>query len=652
MAAVKSVRGWHDGTLHSNRKTGAGARRRPSLEGAGHRRRSERQLLGHVVRHSDNGRLAACGYHLSNGQLGLVLGVLGLGVALRELPWGLLTDRWGDRRVLLIGLSRRPPGFSPWRCSSCRRASGGPTSAGCRRLFVTGLLGGSVNGSSGRAIMAWFRENERGFAMSIRQTAVPLGGGLGAALLPWLASRYRLCRGIRRCWRRCPLFPALFAWRWLHEPPTAGHALRRRGGRRRCATRGLAHRNRHRPAVRAAGRGAHFRNGVPARRRGLGNGGDQCEPGRVQVGAMVMRVWSGRYTDRHGNRRAYLRVSTWSACASFMALGAATALGAVASARTARRDVDSRGRVRVGVAWRRVHRTGDARGHRRAGTALGMANTAVYVGLFLTPLAIPHVLAVGSWPMVWLAAGVCASFAWPLFPKPAARLNWPSTTSLECGAHHDPDRPIRFPVRAARRYRVEAIRHGVRASSVVGIRRCRQVAPFNPLIRVPTVVLDSGDVLIESAMILDYLDEQAGAERAMIASGGPERRQALKVCALATGLADKAVALVYERVLHKEKSQTWLDRCTGQVERVLSALEADRAARATTYWFGDRSATRTSRWPARCASRVRRTRRLSRLRSGRRSSDMPTDAKRCRSSLRSSSRSIRRDKGLRRARAT
>lgn len=113
-----------------------------------------------------------------------------------------------------------------------------------------------------------------------------------------------------------------------------------------------------------------------------------------------------------------------------------------------------------------------------------------------------------------------------------------------------------------------------------------KIAPFNPLIRVPTLVLDSGDVLIESAMILDYLDEQAG-ERAMIAAEGGQRREALKICALATGLADKAVALVYERVLHKEKSQTWLDRCTGQVERVLNALEADRAARATPYWFGD-----------------------------------------------------------------
>jgi glutathione S-transferase len=112
------------------------------------------------------------------------------------------------------------------------------------------------------------------------------------------------------------------------------------------------------------------------------------------------------------------------------------------------------------------------------------------------------------------------------------------------------------------------------------------IAAFNPLSRVPTLVLDSGEVLIESMTILDHLDEEAGEARALMASRGAERRQALKVCALATGLADKAVALVYERVLHEQKSQMWIDRCTAQVHRVLDALEADRAARATPYWCG------------------------------------------------------------------
>src|SRR6202166_3273991 len=85
-----------------------------------------------------------------------------------------------------------------------------------------------------------------------------------------------------------------------------------------------------------------------------------------------------------------------------------------------------------------------------------------------------------------------------------------------------------------------------------------KIAPFNPLRRVPTLVLDGGEALIESTAILDYLDELVGPEKAMIAARGPERRHALKVCALATGLGDKAVSLVYEHVLRKEPSKIWV----------------------------------------------------------------------------------------------
>src|ERR1700722_11842609 len=92
-----------------------------------------------------------------------------------------------------------------------------------------------------------------------------------------------------------------------------------------------------------------------------------------------------------------------------------------------------------------------------------------------------------------------------------------------------------------------------------------RIAPFNPLRRVPTLVLDNGEVLIESAAILDHLDEVAGPSRAMIAGEGDRRRQALKVCALATGLADKAVSLVYEQVLHQATSEQWIARCRTQI---------------------------------------------------------------------------------------
>jgi glutathione S-transferase len=115
-----------------------------------------------------------------------------------------------------------------------------------------------------------------------------------------------------------------------------------------------------------------------------------------------------------------------------------------------------------------------------------------------------------------------------------------------------------------------------------------KIAPYNPLRRVPTLVLDGGEVLIESTAILDYLDELVGPEKAMIAARGPERRRHLRICALATGLGDKSVSLVYERVLRKEQLKLWVGRCEAQISGVLEVLEKERAAVATPYWFGDR----------------------------------------------------------------
>jgi len=115
-----------------------------------------------------------------------------------------------------------------------------------------------------------------------------------------------------------------------------------------------------------------------------------------------------------------------------------------------------------------------------------------------------------------------------------------------------------------------------------------KIRPYNPLTRVPTLVLDSGEVLIESHVILDYLDSLVPADRRMFPGVEPARHQALKVAALATGMAEKAVSLFYEKVLHKETSAVWVNRCGMQISGVLAALEADRAARNSDYWFGDR----------------------------------------------------------------
>jgi glutathione S-transferase len=114
-----------------------------------------------------------------------------------------------------------------------------------------------------------------------------------------------------------------------------------------------------------------------------------------------------------------------------------------------------------------------------------------------------------------------------------------------------------------------------------------KIAPFNPLRRVPTLVLDDGEALIESTIILDHLDELAGPDKAMIAPRGPERRHALKICALATGLADKGVSLLYERVLRKDhQSKIWVERCEAQIGGVLDVLEKERAGITSPFWRG------------------------------------------------------------------
>jgi glutathione S-transferase len=114
-----------------------------------------------------------------------------------------------------------------------------------------------------------------------------------------------------------------------------------------------------------------------------------------------------------------------------------------------------------------------------------------------------------------------------------------------------------------------------------------KIQQYNPLIRVPTLVLDNGDVLIESNLILDYVDSLVPADRRMYPQAEPERHRALHVSALATGMADKAVSLFYEKVLHTDVSQFWLDRCRSQIWTALDRLDADRTSRETRYWFGE-----------------------------------------------------------------
>ena len=76
---------------------------------------------------------------------------------------------------------------------------------------------------------------------------------------------------------------------------------------------------------------------------------------------------------------------------------------------------------------------------------------------------------------------------------------------------------------------------------------------INPLIRVPSLILETGETLIDSAAIIDHLDEMAGPARALTPAHGPERRKVLQAVVLALGTTEKAVALFFERLFHTDK---------------------------------------------------------------------------------------------------
>ncbi len=120
-------------------------------------------------------------YGLSLGQVGVLISGSLAGSVLSLIPWGMAADRLGERLVLGIGLSA---------CGAALLAAAhapGFASLGAL-LALAGLAGASVQSASGRAVMHWFAPARRGFALGIRQTAIPIGGLATSLSLPGIVS--------------------------------------------------------------------------------------------------------------------------------------------------------------------------------------------------------------------------------------------------------------------------------------------------------------------------------------------------------------------------------------------------------------------------------------------------------------------------------
>ena len=116
-------------------------------------------------------------YDLSLTEVGVVLAAEWVGLTFALLPWGFAVDRFGERWTLAGGLAL---------CAGFLAAAAFAPSFGWLvvLLGLAGIAGGSVQSGSGRAVMRWFSARERGLALGVRQTAVPVGGAIAALVLP------------------------------------------------------------------------------------------------------------------------------------------------------------------------------------------------------------------------------------------------------------------------------------------------------------------------------------------------------------------------------------------------------------------------------------------------------------------------------------
>ncbi len=130
---------------------------------------------------------------LDLAKAGLISSLPSFGMVLTLIAWGYVVDRIGERVVLAVG--------------SALTAGAAFAAASVQSLFAVGvflLLGGmaaaSSNTASGRLVVGWFPPQQRGLVMGIRQTAQPLGVGLGALVIPRLAESHGVSAAL--------LFPA------------------------------------------------------------------------------------------------------------------------------------------------------------------------------------------------------------------------------------------------------------------------------------------------------------------------------------------------------------------------------------------------------------------------------------------------------------
>ena len=108
---------------------------------------------------------------------------------------------------------------------------------------------------------------------------------------------------------------------------------------------------------------------------------------------------------------------------------------------------------------------------------------------------------------------------------------------------------------------------------------------INPVVKAPTLVCDDGAVLMDSTLILDYLEGRVTAAKRLMPTEGAARREALRLTGLALAACEKCVNVIYEHNQRPEDKRhaPWLERVMGQANAAFGELE--RAAESASPWL-------------------------------------------------------------------
>ncbi|HEX7254606.1 MAG TPA: MFS transporter [Gaiellaceae bacterium] len=338
---------------------------------------------------------------LTLSQVGVLLASLWVGTIFTLLGWGLLADRFGERVVLGTGLTA---------CGLLAAVAGWVSEFWplVALLLLASAAGASVNAASGRAVMQWFGPEERGLALGIRQTAIPLGAGISAATLPLVAQAGGLKAAFAYLGGLCVAAAAAAAV-VIREAPVRdaeleGDAIPWTLRDRRLWTLSL-------------GSGLYLFGQIPLMSFAVlflhdVHGMSVARAGAVlavfQAGAVATRIGAGRLSDRLGSR---LRPLRW---IGLVSAGGLLGTAAVAEGRLAVVVTTIVVAGAISMAWNGLSLTAAAElaGRARSGAAIGFQQTTLAVVGVGVPVLFAALVESTSWRTAFAASAAGPLVGW------------------------------------------------------------------------------------------------------------------------------------------------------------------------------------------------------------------------------------------------